>query len=284
MAYQTIDVQPIAGALGADIHGADLSRNLSNQTFDEIHQAFLDHLALFFRNQTLTPAQQVDFARRFGPIGIYPFLDGLPDAPEVIEVLKTESDEFNFGGGWHSDTAYLERPSLGSVLYAHEIPDIGGDTLFANMYMAYEALSEGMRAMLDDMIGVNSGAVSAGGGRARRMQQRGGMATRNLDKADSFVAEHPVVRKHPETGRKSLYVNSIHTVRFKDMTEAESRPLLEFLNAHAVRPEFTCRFRWTPGALAIWDNRCTQHNALNDYPGKRRRMHRVTVEGERPVA
>lgn len=282
MAYQTIDVKPVSGALGAEILGTDLSRNLSNQAFDEIHQAFLENLVIFFRDQTLTPQQQAAFARRFGPLGIYPFVDGLEDAPEVIEILKTESDEMNFGGAWHSDTAYLKHPSLGSVLYAHDVPAAGGDTLFANMYLAYETLSDGMRAMLDGLVGVNSAALKSGGGRAKRMTQRDAMKERNMDQVDAFKAEHPVVRTHPETGRKSLYVNSVHTVRFKDMREEESKPLLDFLNAHAIRPEFTCRFRWTPGTLALWDNRCTQHHALNDYQGQRRRMHRVTIEGDRP--
>jgi taurine dioxygenase len=282
MPYQTIEVQPLAGALGAEISGVDLSQDLGNQVLDEIHRAFLDHLAIFFRGQTLTPQQQVTFAARFGPIGIYPFAEGLPDAPEVVEILKTEDETVNFGGGWHTDTVYLDRPSLGSALYAKEVPAAGGDTLFANGYRAYEALSDGMRAMLDGLTGVHSAALKSTGGRAARMGQQTSMSGQNIEQADTLEGEHPLVRTHPETGRKALYVSANHTVRFKGMTEEESAPLIRFLLDHATRPEFTCRFRWTPGALALWDNRCTQHYALNDYDGARRRMHRVTVEGERP--
>jgi taurine dioxygenase len=282
MPYQTIEVQPLAGALGAEISGADLSQDLGNQVLDEIHRAFLDHLAIFFRDQTLTPQQQVAFAARFGPIGIYPFAEGLPDAPEVVEILKTEDETVNFGGGWHTDTVYLDRPSLGSALYAKEVPAAGGDTLFANGYRAYEALSDGMRAMLDGLTGVHSAALKSTGGRAARMGQQTSMSGQNIEQADTLEGEHPLVRTHPETGRKALYVSANHTVRFKGMTEEESAPLIRFLLDHATRPEFTCRFRWTPGALALWDNRCTQHYALNDYDGERRRMHRVTVEGETP--
>jgi taurine dioxygenase len=282
MPYQTIKVTPLAGALGAEISGVDLSQDLGNQVLDEIHRAFLDHLAIFFRDQTLTPRQQVAFAARFGPIGIYPFAEGLPDAPEVVEILKTEDETVNFGGGWHTDTVYLDRPSLGSALYAKEVPAAGGDTLFANGYRAYEALSDGMRAMLDGLTGVHSAALKSTGGRVARMGQQTSMTGQNLAQADTLEGEHPLVRTHPETGRKALYVSANHTVRFKGMTEEESAPLIRFLLDHATRPEFTCRFRWTPGALALWDNRCTQHYALNDYDGARRRMHRVTVEGERP--
>ena len=283
MAYRTIEVRPLCGALGAEISGVDLSKDLGNQAFDEIHRAFLDHLVIFFRDQTLTPRQQVAFATRFGPIGNYPFLDGLPDAPEVIEILKTEADRLNFGGGWHTDTAYLERPSLGSLLYAHEAPAAGGDTLFANAYLAYETLSDGMKATLGKLRAVHSAALKSTGGRAARMNRHAAMTGRNMEQADRLEAVHPLVRTHPETGRKALYVSGNHTVRFEGMTEEESRPLIRFLFDHATRPEFTCRFRWTPGSLALWDNRCTQHYALNDYHGQRRRMHRVTIEGDRPA-
>jgi len=282
MGYRTIEVKPLAGALGAEISGVDLSRDLGNATFDEIHRAFLDHLVIFFRGQTLTPRQQVAFAARFGPIGIYPFAAGLPDTPEVVEILKAEDETVNFGGGWHTDTVYLEKPSLGSVLYAKEAPAAGGDTLFANGYAAYAALSDGMRAMLDGLTGVHSAALKSTGGRAARMGRQTSMSGRNIAQADTLEGAHPLVRTHPETGRKALYVSANHTVRFKGMTEEESAPLIRFLLDHATRPEFTCRFRWTPGALALWDNRCTQHYALNDYHGERRRMHRVTVEGETP--
>jgi len=283
MASRTIDIRPVAGALGAEIFGADLSRDLSNRAHDKIHRAFLDHQVIFIRDQNLTPAQHVAFARRFGPLNIYPFVEGIAGVPEIIEIVKEPDEIKNFGGGWHSDSSYLDRPPLGTALYALETPDIGGDTMYADMYGAYEALSDGMKAMLAGLIGVSSAALRGSGGRAAGMKKTAAMKAVNMDQSDAIVAEHPIIRTHPETGRKALYLNQAHTIRFKDMTEAESMPLIAYLCAHAVRPEFTCRFRWEAGTLALWDNRCTQHFAVNDYQGKRRRMHRATIEGDRPV-
>ena len=280
MTYRRIEVDPIAPALGAEIGGVDLARPLDDAVFAEIEAAFHEHLVVFFRNQSLTPELQVAFAARFGPIGRYPFATPIEGHPEVIAVVKEADQTTNFGGMWHSDTAYLERPPLGSALYALEVPAVGGDTLFANMYLAYEDLSAGMKALLDGLVGVNSAGKGGGAVRGPHLAS-GAMPGRDLDKM-SLETTHPVVRTHPATGRKALYVNRAHTVRFKDMTEAESAPLLNFLFAHAMREEFTCRFRWTKGALAFWDNRCTQHYPLNDYHGHRRVMHRVTVDGERP--
>jgi taurine dioxygenase len=281
MTYQTIDVTPISGAMGAEIGGVDLSGDLSNAVFDDIQQAYLDHQLLMFRDQTITPQQQVDFARRFGGVDIYPFMEGLTEAPEVVEILKTETDEKNFGAGWHFDTAYLQKPAGGAVLHGLEIPPYGGDTLFSNTYLAYDALSDGLKAMLDSLTGINNSALRAYGGRDERMNDLDGMKDHYND-VGLLEAEHPVVRTHPETGRKALYVNRNHTMRFKDMSEEESAPLLGYLFQHLTRPEFTCRLRWTPGAVAVWDNRCTQHNAVNDYHGHRRRMHRVTISGDAP--
>ena len=283
MVYRDIDVRPVAGALGAEIHGVDLAQPLSNRVFDEIHQAFLDNLVIFFRDQAITPQQQVAFAGRFGKPGIYPFIAGLEEAPEVTEILKTEDDTENFGGLWHSDTPYMEEPALGSMLYAKETPVAGGDTQFANTYLAYETLSEGLKAALDGLSAVNSSAQLYSGGRAKKMAKLKGMKDQYVGESEAMEAVHPVVRTHPETGRKSLYVNGSHTIRFDGMTAEESKPLLDYLCRHAVKPEFTCRFRWAPGSIALWDNRCTQHFALNDYAGQRRRMHRVTIEGDRPV-
>lgn len=189
----------------------------------------------------------------------------------------------NFGGGWHSDTSYLERPALGSMLYALEAPNAGGDTMFANMYLAYEALSDGMKGTLDRLVGVNSSAQGYRGGRAKKMKELDGMRDKYIENSEVSVAEHPIVRTHPETGRKGLYVSRGHTETFKGMTAGESKPLIDFLADHVVRPEFTCRMRWEPGTLIFWDNRCTQHFAINDYPGERRRMHRVTLVGDRPA-
>ncbi|MFQ5773444.1 MAG: TauD/TfdA dioxygenase family protein [Kiloniellaceae bacterium] len=280
MTYDRIEVRPIARALGAEVHGVDLSAPLADAVFAEIHRAFLEHLVIFFRDQDLTPDRQVAFARRFGPIGTYPFAEPIEGHPEVIAVVKEPEQTTNFGGFWHSDTAYLERPPLGSVLYARQVPPLGGDTLFANMVLAYERLSDGMKALLDGLVALNSSAKNTAAVRGTHLRS-GTMAGKDLERMD-IEAAHPVVRTHPQTGRKALYVNRAHTLRFRGMTEAESAPLLAFLFDHAVKEEFTCRFRWDRGSLAVWDNRCTQHYALNDYPGQRRVMHRVTVEGEIP--
>ncbi|MDD9915607.1 MAG: TauD/TfdA family dioxygenase [Rhodospirillaceae bacterium] len=283
MATQSIEVRPVAGALGAEVSGIDVSQPLSAQQFAALHGAFLDHQVICIRGQMLTPTQQIAFARQFGEPDIYPFIKGLPETPEVIEILKTEKDTVNFGGGWHSDTSYLERPALGSMLYALETPTAGGDTMFASMYSAYDALSDGMKRMLSGLIGVNSSAQGYRGGRAKKMKELDGMKDKYIENSEVSVAEHPIVRAHPQTGRKGLYVSRGHTERFKGMTAAESKPLIDFLADHAVRPEFTCRMRWDPGTLIFWDNRCTQHFAVNDYHGERRRMHRITLVGDRPV-
>jgi len=270
-------VRPIAGALGAEIAEVDL-RSLSDDLVRRIRAAWLEHLVVFFREQSLTSEQYMAFARRMGRPIEYPFVKGIAGFPEIIEVKKLEHEKVNFGGVWHSDTAYLEVPPMASMLLAREIPPQGGDTLFANMYLAYESLSPGMKAVLEGLVAVNS---SAKADVTRTREDR--LKSDGSDKAGrELAAEHPVVRTHPETGRKALYVNFAHTVRFKDMTEEESAPLLQYLFQHQIRPEFTCRFTWQVGSLALWDNRCAQHNPVNDYHGHRRVMHRITLEGDRP--
>jgi taurine dioxygenase len=285
--YRKIEVTPIAGALGAEIGGVDLSALPDDATFDEIRQAFHEYLVIFFRNQTMTPEQHRDFGRRFGELDIHPFAAGLDDFPEVMPVIKEAGDNTsNFGGTWHTDVTFYEKPALGSILYALDVPKSGGDTMFANMYMAYDALSDGMKLMLDGMTAMHDASRSYGATNSRAAERlkknSGSMKIRTGIDATRQV-EHPVIRTHPATGRKGLFVNANFTHNFKGWTEAESEPLLQYLYDHAVRPEFTCRFRWQPGSVAFWDNRCTQHFALNDYAGHRREMHRVTVIGERPV-
>ncbi len=275
--FQYLDVRPIAGALGAELHGVDLSQDLDDDVIVEVRQAWLDHLVVFFRDQTLTPAQQVAFARRLGEPMEYPQLKGLPDQPLITPVMKLEHERTNFGGVWHSDTTYLERPPMASMLYAKEIPPQGGDTEFANQYLAYEALSAGMRHVLDGLTGISSSLkADASKTREDRLKAAG-------EELKTLIAEHPIVRTHPETGRKALFLNTGHTTQFKGWTEKESQPLLEFLFQHQVRPEFTCRFRWQPGSLALWDNRCAMHNPINDYHGYRRILHRITLAGDRPT-
>ena len=217
------------------------------------------------------------FARRLGRPIEYPFVKGIAGFPEIIEVNKLEHERMNFGGVWHSDTAYLAEPPMGSMLLAREVPPHGGDTLFANQYAAYESLSPGLRRLLDGLKAVNE---SAKANVTRTREDR--IRTDGKEERESLVAEHPVVRTHPETGRKALYVNVAHTTRFSGLTEQESAPLLQFLFEHQVKPEFTCRFAWRVGSLAFWDNRCAQHNPINDYHGYRRVMHRITLAGDKP--
>lgn len=273
-----LEVRRVAGALGAEVLGVDL-RHLDDETIAAIHDAFLEHLVLFFRGQDLTPAELVAFAERIGEPVEYPFVTGIPGHPTVIEVAKLEHERVNFGGVWHADTTYLERPPKASMLLAREVPPYGGDTLFANMHLAYDALSPGLRLALDGVHAVNSSAkADVSQTREDRVREAG----RGEDTHAVYEAIHPAVRTHPETGRKALYVNPAHTVRFDGWTEEESEPLLSFLHHSAVRPEHTCRFSWAVGSLAMWDNRSTQHNPVNDYHGHRRRMHRVTLAGDVP--
>ena len=233
----------------------------------------------FFRGQDITPNQLVAFSRRFGELSLYPFVSGLPDFPEVVEVRKEPDERVNFGGLWHTDTSYLEVPPLGSLLYALEVPPNGGDTLFANMYLAYESLSKGMQAMLSDLRGVNSSEHPT----AKETRKDRIRDNPKYSRAIATSASHPLIRTHPETGRKALYCSDAHTSHIDGMTVEESRPILACLYRAQQRPEFSCRFRWTAGSLAFWDNRAAQHNALNDYHGHRRIMHRVTVAGTVPT-
>ena len=269
-------VRWLSGALGAEIDGVDLGGSLSGEVVSQIRALWLEHLVIFFRDQALGLAQFMAFAERFGEPVEYPLVQGIEGFPKIIEVKKLEHERVNFGGIWHSDTAYLELPPMGSMLLAREVPPFGGDTLFANMYLAFESLSPGLKKLLEGLKAVNT-STKADASRTRedRVKTEG-------RESREFVAEHPVVRTHPETGRKALYVNSGHTARFAGWTEEESAPLLAYLFQHQVRPEFTCRFAWQPGSIALWDNRCAQHNPVNDYHGYRRVMHRITLAGDVP--
>lgn len=269
-------IRRIAGALGAEISGVDLSRELDGPTFDAIHRAYVEHEVIFFRDQTLTPDQHKAFGRRFGSLNIHPYVKGMDGHPEIMEIIKEPSDRLNFGGGWHSDMSFLESPSIGSILHAIEVPEFGGDTLFASMTKAYDALSPGLKATLETLRAVHSAnrEYSPTGASA---QKRGSMQVADAEGlAGEFV--HPVVTTHPVTGKKALYVNPAFTLRFEGWKERESKPLLEYLFQHARHEGFTCRFRWEKGSVAMWDNRSVWHFALNDYPGQRRHMRRVTVD------
>lgn len=280
--FESITVKPLAGALGAVIEDVDLSGELSNSVFDEIHRAFLRYQVISFPDQRLTPDSQVAFARRFGPIMPYPYGGGIEENPDVLEIIKNPEDPHNFGGVWHSDTTYLKTPPLGTMLIAREAPKNGGDTLFVSTTAAYDALSDGMKRTLARLRGINTAAKRAIGG--SRAAYLGKITSVRIEDPDDIDTEsiHPVVRTHPETGLKAIYVNQAHTVGFEELSREESEPILDFLYEHLKRPEFSCRVEWKENTLTLWDNRWTQHFAVNDYPGQRRVMHRVTIEGDQP--
>ena len=283
-----IKVQPIAGACGALISGVDLG-NIDDETFAEVYEAWLEHLVVFFRDQKLTPEQQIAFAKRFGEIHHHPFIKGMEEYPDILEIIKEEGDTRAFGETWHTDQMFNPKPAKATILYAKETPDAGGDTMFANMYQAYESLSEPMQAMIKDVKTWNVGSRkkltatdSHGSVTEGRYKGNEKMASKVRDPGDLVTeAAHPLVRTHPETGRKALYLGN-HAIGLHGFQDKEAKPLLEYLKTHSIHPEFTCRFRWEVGSMAIWDNRCTMHRALNDYPGKRRRMHRITISGDAP--
>jgi len=281
MSYRTIDVQPLSGSIGAEILGVDLSQPLRDEVRREVHQAFLDHLVVFFRDQKLTPRELAGFARGFGPLDPHHYLKGMQECPEILEIIREPTDRKVFAPGWHADVTWQATPLLGAMLYAVEVPPHGGDTLFANQYLAYESLSPGMQRMLDRVRAVHGTARVYGD----KADEYTNVQNLKVDRKRAAQEQnvHPVARTHPETGRKALFVNSHYTLRFEDMTEEESFPLLNYLFAHATRPEFTCRFRWRLGSIAFWDNRCTLHTPIDDYFGSRRHMWRVTIGGDRPL-
>lgn len=276
MVKTNLNVRRVAGALGAEIDGVDLSEPLDNATQDAIHQAFLDHQVIFFRDQDLSPEAHKAFARRFGPLNIHPYVRGMDGHPEIMEIIKEPEDKLNFGGGWHSDMSFLAKPSIGSILHALEVPEFGGDTLFASQAAAYEALSPGLKDTLSGLRAIHS---------ANREYSAKGQSTHErksmqVAEAEGMAGEftHPAVLTHPETARRALYVNPAFTLRFDGWTARESKPLLDYLFNHGRSEAFTCRFRWEKGSVAFWDNRSVWHYALNDYPGQRRHMRRVTVD------
>ena len=278
--YNTINVSPLSPAIGAEISGVDIASGVSDEQFSEIKRAFVEYSVIFLRGQTITPDQHIAFAERWGAININRFFKEVDSHPIIAEVRKEPDQKINVGGAWHTDHSYDQIPAMGSILYAREVPSIGGDTLFSSMYAAYDALSEGMKHTLHSLRAEHSSRHAFGyeayadidmddiGGRYKNME------------AATQDAVHPVIIKHPLSGKPALYVNADFTVKFEGWTKEESEPLLNYLYHHAQRSEFTCRFRWEKGSLAIWDNRATHHCALNDYHGELRLMHRITIEGE----
>jgi len=281
MRNRQIEVRPIAGALGAEIHNIDVSQELDAATIGDIRQALLEHCVIFFRNQHLDAERHKAFTRRFGALFIHPNYRGMQSDPELIVITREPGDKHIVGEDWHADTTMVAEPPMGAILYAVEVPPYGGDTLFANQYQAYESLSEGMQQLLSRLKGVHSDRTVAGP-RANRNAQRSTKVREDAEWRET-VSTHPVVVTHPETGRKLLYVNRSYTQGFEGMTEEESRPLLEYLLEHGHRPEFTCRFRWEPGSIAFWDNRCCKHLAIHDAGPFRRVMRRTQICGSRPL-
>jgi taurine dioxygenase len=279
--YDRICVSPIAGALGAEISGVDISRPIDCASFAEIRRAWTENLVIFFRGQTLDDDALIAFGRRFAPLFRHPNLLTEGPYPDIVRIRRMPGDKQIVGEDWHTDTTCMAQPPSGAVLYGVDVPPYGGDTLFANQYLAYETLSDGMKALLSRLTAVHSD-ITVAGPQAARNKQRTTKVREDSDWRET-VSEHPVVRTHPETGRKALFVNRSYTQRFSGMTAEESVPLLEFLLQHATRPEFTCRFRWETGSVAVWDNRCTLHIAVNDVWKFPRLMHRVQMCGDRPV-
>jgi taurine dioxygenase len=282
--YRQLRVSPITTACGARVEGVDLASDLDDAVIAEIRRAVLDHQVVFFQGQRLTPERQVAFSRRFGPFSPVPFIEPTPDHPEVIAVVReaSETQPFTFGSLWHSDFSFLAEPPFASILHALEVPPVGGDTLWASQTLAYSTLSSGMRALLAGLVGRHS-AVNAYSPKMQAIHDSfTGMVVHTSDDAHR-VQRHPVVRRHPETGRPALFANAQYTVGLEGFAPQEARPLLDFVFEHAVRPEFGCRWRWSVGDVAFWDNRAVQHMALADFTGRRRAMHRTTVAGDRPV-
>ena len=272
--YKNFKVQPLAGALGAEILDIDLNK-INDSIFEEIYKAFVDYQVIGIPNQNLTPDEYLAFGRRWGEIHHYPYMKGLESHPEILEILKTETDTYAFGNVWHSDGSFTEIPPKATMLFAQELPPAGGDTLFADMYQAYDTLSDKMKNILGSVKGLYVGDQPLKLGNfsgAKSMKQQDPGKTK-------VHTHHPIIRTHPDSKNKALYIGG-HAVEIEGMTKEESTPILNYLKAHSTRPEFICRFKWSPGAIAIWDNRCTQHYAVDDYSGFRRRMHRITILGE----
>lgn len=279
-----ITVEQVAGACGAVVRGVDLAADLDDAEVAQIRQALLDHEVVFFRDQRLDPDQQVAFSHRLGPPSPVPFVEPIAGNAEVIAVVReaTETHGYTFGGLWHSDFSFLPEPPSASILHALEVPPFGGDTVWASQTLAYRQLSPAMRRMLTGLEGVHS-AVNAYSPKMQAVHDTfAGMSVRTDDSA-SRTQVHPVVRAHGETGRPALFVNAQYTIGLRGFGPHEAKPILDFLFAHCTRTEYTCRWQWQVGDVAIWDNRAVQHMAMADFTGHRRAMHRTTVAGEAPI-
>jgi len=270
MKYETIQVTPLTPTIGAEITGIDLAKPLSDQQFHEIHHAFTQHLVIFFREQDITTEQHKAFGRRFGELHVHPVVQ-MEGHPEIIEIKADENSQYVAGEVWHSDVTASPTPPMVSILHLQQTPaNGGGDTLFVNMYRAYETLAEPVRKMIDGMTAIHDGD------RVWRGRQKKTVA------GELPRSEHPVVRIHPVTGRRALFVNRNFTECIVGMSRLESDAILDMLYRHSERDDFKCRFKWRPNSIAFWDNRCTMHLAMWDYCPQKRYGHRVTVAGTKP--
>ena len=270
-----MEIRPLSPSVGAEILGVDLAQ-LSDDELDAVRDAFHAHGVVFFRDQSLDEAQHIAFAERWGEINVNRFFGKVEGHPQIAEVRKEPDQTVNIGGGWHTDHSYDQIPALGSILVARELPETGGDTMFAGMGAAYDALSDGLKATLDGLQAIHSSRHVFGAAIPKSGELEGRIGNAEAATQD---AKHPIVIRHPDTGRKLLYVNPGFTIGIDGWKPDESAALLRFLYKHAMKPEFTIRFQWRPGSVAFWDNRATWHYALNDYHGARRLMPRITIEG-----
>ena len=271
--YETISVDKLTPIIGAEIGGVDLAQP-SNQQMDEIHRALAENMVIFFRDQHMTPEQHLDFGRRFGPLHLHPAAPHVPGLPELMIIHADKSSPRANGEGWHTDVSCDEEPPMGSILYIKTCPPRGGDTLFASMYAAYDALSDRMKTYLEGLTAMHDGEPT----------YRGIYANYGVKDKETYPrAEHPVIRTHPVTGRKALYVNRGFTTHILGIPRDESDGILAYLYSHMENPLFQCRFRWRENSVAFWDNRCVQHRAMWDYWPHTRSGNRVTIKGERPA-
>ncbi|OUR80157.1 hypothetical protein A9Q83_01635 [Alphaproteobacteria bacterium 46_93_T64] len=284
MGYSTIEVERMGASLGAYVHGVDFSKKLSDEQFQDVHDALVDNSVIFFRDQDLSREGQMEIGHRFGTPEIHPIVAGSNDHPELIEVLKPAGEGASFGTGWHTDNTFFEKPTMITMLYGIETPPVGGDTMWASMEKAYDHLSDGMKEMLADMVVVHSAKVAFDPRTtADKYEGKHSLKYTYSDVVNEEV-EHPLIRTHDVSGRKSIFVNPMFSIRIKGMTEKESAPILQYLYDFSTQPEFVCRFRWQDKSIAMWDNRCTQHFAMNDYVEYKRLMRRITIGGDkRPV-
>ncbi|TCT08991.1 TauD/TfdA dioxygenase family protein [Paralcaligenes ureilyticus] len=274
-----MEIRPLTGTIGAELFGVDIAGGCTDSAIADIRGALLKYHVIFLRDQKIAPEQQIKFAEQFGPISKTPVYQTLNDYPQIMPVVKEPNEKDIIGDTWHTDETYQRTPPLGSILYAREVPKVGGDTLWSNLYLAYDGLSDGLKEQLGSLKAIHSNDFLSKNAKARNAT-RSTKLQEDVGRIDSI---HPVVRTHEESGKKCLFVNRPFTYAFAGMSREESLPLLEYLYKESIKPENTCRFRWKEGSLAFWDNRCTMHYAINDYPGQRREMHRITIQGTEPI-